>query len=183
MPSLLSTIARYCTLDDRTSICQLYGISTPENPSDALRCFPLRQHEPTNCRLRARDLPCSAVLDIALSCLFLECYGNVPNEAECRDYPVLPAFFKHIPYKSPYSVFGHFSARETMPWKARRRLACRCQLSRWASRICRFPNFRAAAPPLYGPYRDARLQMQPVGIAQQLLDAHLGDSTLEQAAH
>ncbi|MEI9969228.1 MAG: hypothetical protein WDM87_11625 [Terracidiphilus sp.] len=25
--------------------------------------------------------------------------------------------------------------------------------------------------------------MQPVGIAQQLLDAHLGDSALEQVAH
>ena len=139
--------------------------------------------EPTTCRLRARLLPCSAVLDIALSCLFLCPYSNRPDEAECRDYPVLPAFFKHVPYKSPYSVFEQFSARGIMPWKARSKLACRCQLSREASRICRFPNPHATAPPLDGPYCDARLQMQPVGVAQQLLDAHLGDSTLEQAAH
>ena len=62
--------------------------------------------EPTTCRLRARDLPCSAVLDIALSCLFLDCYSDLPDKAHCRDYPVLPAFFKHVPYKSPYSVLS-----------------------------------------------------------------------------
>ena len=64
--------------------------------------------EPTTCRLRARILRCSAVLDIALSCLFLGCYSKRSDEAECRDYPVLPAFFKHVPYKSPYSVFDDF---------------------------------------------------------------------------
>jgi hypothetical protein len=64
--------------------------------------------EPTTCRLRARILRCSAVLDIALSCLFLGCYSKRSDEAECRDYPVLPAFFKHVPYKSPYSVLSVF---------------------------------------------------------------------------
>jgi len=38
-----------------------------------------------------------------------------------------------------------------------------------------------AASPIYWPTRDARLQMQAVGIAQQLLDGHLGDSTLRVA--
>jgi hypothetical protein len=60
--------------------------------------------EPSTCRLRARNLPCSAVLDIALSWSLQQS----TDEAECRDYPVLPAFFKHVPYKSPYSVFWAF---------------------------------------------------------------------------
>jgi hypothetical protein len=65
--------------------------------------------EPTTCRLRARNLPCSAVLDIALSCLFLDCYSKRPHAENCRDYPVLPVFLKQVPYKSPYSVLSAFS--------------------------------------------------------------------------
>ena len=68
--------------------------------------------EPTTCRLRARILPCSAVLDIALSCLFLHCYSDPSEGEDCRDCPVLPVSFKHVPYKSPYSVFAHFSDSE-----------------------------------------------------------------------
>ena len=75
--------------------------------------------EPTTCRLRARVLPCSAVLYIALSCLFLDCYSDPSEEADCRDYPVLLVFFKHVPYKSPYSVFERFSAGEIMPGEDR----------------------------------------------------------------
>jgi hypothetical protein len=67
--------------------------------------------------MRARNLPCSGVLDIALSCLFLDCYAGRFDEANCKDYPVLPASFMHDPYKSPYSVIEQFSAREIMPWK------------------------------------------------------------------
>jgi hypothetical protein len=138
---------------------------------------------PTICRLRARNLPCSAVLDIALSCLFLVCYGNPSEEKNCRDYPVLPAFLGHVPYESPYSVFEQFSAGEIVPWEARGKLTCRCQFSQRTARACGSFGSRTAASALDGPYCDARLQMQPVGIAQQLLDAHLGDSALEQAAY
>ena len=139
--------------------------------------------EPTTCRLRARILPCSAVLDIALSCLFLGCYSNRPDEADCRDYPVLPVFFKHVPYKSPYSVFEQFSSGGIMPWEARSKLTCRCKFSQRTARACRGFGSHTAASALDGPYGDARLQMQPVGVAQQFLDAHLGDSALKKAAH
>jgi hypothetical protein len=65
--------------------------------------------EPTTCRLRARNLPCSAVLDIALSCFFLDCYSKRPHAENCRDCPVLLVFLKQVPYKSPYSVLSAFS--------------------------------------------------------------------------
>jgi hypothetical protein len=54
------------------------------------------------------------VLDIAISCLFLGCYSDLSDDGNCRDYPVLPTFFKHVPYKSPYSVFEQFSVRKIM---------------------------------------------------------------------
>ena len=139
--------------------------------------------EPTTLRLTARDLPCSAVLDIALSCLLLGRYSNELDRTECRDYPVLPAFFKHVPYKSPYSVFEHFRPERLMPKKARSKLACRCQLSCWASRICHGSDSHTPASPIHRPHCDAHLQMQAVGIPQQLLNARLGDSSLKQAAH
>jgi hypothetical protein len=64
--------------------------------------------EPTTLRLTARILRCSAMLDIALSCLFLCCYNNRFDEAECRDYPEIPAILKECPYKNPYSDCGRF---------------------------------------------------------------------------
>ena len=62
-------------------------------------------------------------------------------------------------------------------------LNCRCQFSSWESSACRGADLLTAASPLYGPYCDTRLQMEPVCITQQLLDAYLGDSALEQATH
>src|ERR1700685_318265 len=62
--------------------------------------------EPTTLRLTARILPCSAVLYIALSCLFLCRYSNRIDEAECRDCPEIPAILKECPYKNPYSVWA-----------------------------------------------------------------------------
>jgi hypothetical protein len=59
-------------------------------------------------RFRARILPCSAVLDIALSCLFLCRYSNRFDEEECRDYPEIPTILKECPYKNPYSDCGRF---------------------------------------------------------------------------
>jgi hypothetical protein len=38
------------------------------------------------------------VLDIALSCLFLCRYSNLPDEEECRDYPEIPTILKECPY-------------------------------------------------------------------------------------
>ena len=54
-----------------------------------------------------------AVFCNRLSCLFLCCYSNRHDETECRDYPVLPAFLKRVPYKSPSSVLGSFPPVES----------------------------------------------------------------------
>ena len=64
--------------------------------------------EPTTLRLTARILPCSAVLDIALACLFLCRYIHRFDEAECRDYPEIPTILKECPYKNPYNDCGRF---------------------------------------------------------------------------
>jgi hypothetical protein len=79
--------------------------------------------EPTTLRLTARILPCSAVLDIALSCLFLCRYSNRFDEAECRDYPEIPTILKECPYKSPYSVVKIF-------WPTERGLDLCCRSER-----------------------------------------------------
>jgi hypothetical protein len=50
------------------------------------------------------------------------------------------------------------------PHRTRSHLNGRCQFSRWAWRACRGLDFRTAAAPICGPYYDARLQMQAVGI-------------------
>jgi hypothetical protein len=73
--------------------------------------------EPTTLRLTARILPCSAVLDIALSCLFLCRYSNRFDEAECRDYPEIPTILKECPYKNPYSDCGRLHLwRQEVEW-------------------------------------------------------------------
>jgi hypothetical protein len=78
--------------------------------------------EPTTLRLTARILPCSAVLDIALSCLFLCRYSNRFDEAECRDYPEIPTILKECPYKSPYSVRALNCVIEALSTKGSTRL-------------------------------------------------------------
>src|SRR6266568_2998837 len=61
--------------------------------------------EPTTCRLRARHLPFSPLLSIALCYSLSADWTRVVSPQNCDDYPQPPRIFNQSTHKSPHSVF------------------------------------------------------------------------------